>query len=80
MLQFNFQFYLNVRSNPYFESHNAEDSRSHRCLLAVFLSFTLQVNDLKTQTRKLANTLTNRSPNGDILGGKAKHRCQFVML
>ena len=39
-----------------------------------------QVNALKTQTRKLANTLTHRSTNCDILCGKAKHRCQFVML
>jgi len=80
MLQFNFQLYFNFRTNPYFQSQNAEDSRFHRCLLAVFKNFTLQVNALKTQTRKLANTLAHRSTNCDILGGKANHRCQFVML
>ena len=36
MLQFNFQLYLNVRTNSHFQSQNAEDSRIHRCLLAVF--------------------------------------------
>jgi len=80
MLQFNFQWYFNFRTNTYFQSQNAEDSRFHRCLLAVFQSFSLQVNALKTQARKLANTLTHRSTDGDILGGKAKHRFQFVML
>jgi len=59
-MQFNFELYSNFGTNPHFRSQNTEISRFYRCLLAV-LEFYSAVNALKTQTIKLACTLTRRT-------------------